>query len=241
MQTRTDEIADGIYRFSTYVERAGLTFNQYLVQAEQPLLFHCGLRALFPIISAAMAQIMPVSRLRWISFGHVEADELGGMNDWLSAAPDAQVAFGATGCAVSVNDLASRLPRPLQEGDVMDLGGKTVRYIATPHVPHGWDAGLLFEETTRTLLCGDLFTHMGEVPPLTSNDIIGPAFEAEREYQFTALTPRTVPTIIALKQFAAKVLALMHGAAFDGNCDQALTDLADGYDQRFRQAFAQVT
>ena len=238
METRTHEIADGIFRFSTYSSAAGLTFNQYLVKAEQPLLFHCGLRNLFPLISAAMAQIMPVNRLRWISFGHVEADELGGMNDWLNAAPDAQVAFGAIGCAVSVNDLALRLPRPLQEGDTIDLGGKTVRYIATPHVPHGWDAGLLFEETTRTLLCGDLFTHMGDVAPLTSNDIIGPAFDAEREYQYSALTPHTARTVLALKQFAPKTLALMHGSAFNGNCEQALTELAEGYDHRFRQAFA---
>jgi len=238
METRTDEIADGIYRFSTFVDRAGLSFNQYLVKAEQPLLFHCGLRGLFPLISAAMARLLPVSGLRWVCFGHVEADELGGMNDWLNAAPDAQVAFGAMGCAVSVNDLASRLPRPLQDGDVLDLGGKRVRYIATPHVPHGWDAGLLFEETTQTLLCGDLFTRMGEVPPRTSGDIVGPAFEAEGEYLATALTPRTAPTIQALQELAPKMLALMHGSAFEGDCVQALTDLADGYDLRLRQALA---
>jgi len=236
METRTDEIADGIYRFSTYIDRAGLTFNQYLVRAEQPLLFHCGLRGLFPLVSAAMAPLLPVSQLRWICFGHVEADELGGMNDWLSVAPEAQVAFGAMGCAVSVNDLASRMPRPLKDGDVLDLGGKEIRYLATPHVPHGWDAGLLFEETTRTLLCGDLFTRMGEVPPLTSGDIVGPAFEAEEEYLATALTPRTAPTILALKELAPQRLALMHGSAFEGNCDQALTDLAEGYDLRLRQA-----
>jgi len=236
MQTQTDEIADGIYRFSTYIDRAGLTFNQYLVQAEQPLLFHCGLRGLFPLISEAMARLMPISRLRWVCFGHVEADELGGMNDWLNAAPEAEVAFGAMGCAVSVNDLAVRMPRPLQNGDLIDLGGKTVRYIATPHVPHGWDAGLLFEETTRTLLCGDLFTRMGDVPARTSGDIIGPAFEAENEYLATSLTPRTASTILALKAFAPRVLALMHGSAFEGNCDDALTSLAQGYDQRLRQA-----
>jgi len=140
------------------------------------------------------------------------------------------------GCAVSVNDLAVRMPRPLQNGDLIDLGGKTVRYIATPHVPHGWDAGLLFEETTRTLLCGDLFTRMGDVPARTSGDIIGPAFEAENEYLATSLTPRTASTILALKAFAPRVLALMHGSAFEGNCDDALTSLAQGYDQRLRQA-----
>jgi len=235
METRTDEIADGIYRFSTYIERAGLVFNQYLVLAEQPFLFHCGLRGLFPLISKAMTGITNPNRLRWISFGHVEADELGGMNDWLSVAPDAQVFFGSLGCAVSVNDLASRLPRPLEHGDTVDLGGKTVRYLATPHVPHGWDAGLFFEETTRTLLCGDLFTRLGEVPARTSDDIVGPAFEAEDQYLATALTPLTAPTIRRLTQFAPVTLALMHGSAFDGDCPKALEELAGGYEARLNR------
>ncbi len=232
METRTDEIANGIYRFSTYIERAGLAFNQYLVLADQPLLFHCGLRNLYPLISQALSTILPVDRLRWISFGHVEADELGGMNEWLAAAPNAQVAFGAIGCTVSVNDLASRPPLPLQNQDRLDLGGKTIRYLYTPHVPHGWDAGILFEETTSTLLCGDLFTRMSEVPPRTSEDIVGPAFEAEDTYLATALTPQTGPTIRRLMELAPATLALMHGSAFDGDCRKALGDLASGYEKR---------
>ncbi len=238
METRTDEIADGIYRFSTYIERAGLVFNQYLVLAEQPLLFHCGLRNLFPLVSKAMSGIMNPNRLRWISFGHVEADELGGMNDWLTAALDAEVAFGAVGCAVSVNDLAFRPPRPLKDGDALDLGGKAVRYLSTPHVPHGWDAGLFYEETTRTLLCGDLFTRLGEVPARTSNDIVEPAFEAEDQYLATALTPLTAPTIRRLTELAPVTLALMHGPAFDGDCRKALEELADGYEVRLNQQLA---
>ncbi len=238
METRTDEIADGIYRFSTYIERAGLVFNQYLVVAEQPLLFHCGLRGLFPLISKAMSGILNPNRLRWISFGHVEADELGGMNEWLAAAADAQVCFGSLGCAVSVNDLASRQPRPLEHGDTLDLGGKTVRYLSTPHVPHGWDAGLLFEETTRTLLCGDLFTRLGEVPASTSDDIVAPAFEAEEQYLATALTPLTAPTIRRLTELAPVTLALMHGPAFDGDCRKALEELASGYEARLNLQLA---
>ncbi|MFC7718555.1 oxygen-binding di-iron domain-containing protein [Nonomuraea recticatena] len=139
-------------------------FNQYLVDAEEPLLFHTGLRGLFPLVSAAVERVMPVERLRWVTFGHLEADECGSMNSWLAAAPHAQIAHGALGCLVSVNDLADRPPRPLADGEVMDLGGKRMRRIETPHVPHGWDAGLFFEETTGTLLCGDLFTSMGSPP-----------------------------------------------------------------------------
>ena len=133
-------------------------FNQFLINAEEPLLFQTGLRSLFPLASATVERVIPIERLRWITFGHVEADECGSMNSWLTAAPQAQVAHGAIRCIVSVNDLADRPPRPLQDGEVIDLGGKRVRRIETRHVPHGWDAGVFFEETTGTLLCGDLFT-----------------------------------------------------------------------------------
>ena len=158
MHTDIDEVMAGIYRLSTYIEEVDFTFNQYLIDADQPLLFHCGMRALFPVISAAVPQVMPLTRLRWVSFGHWEADESGAMNDWLEAASEAQVAVGTMGCMLSVNDLAVRPPKPLEDEESLDLGGKRVRYLATPHVPHGWDAGVLFEETSKTLFCGDLFT-----------------------------------------------------------------------------------
>src|ERR1041385_2156397 len=145
MQTTIDEIADGIYRLSTFVAEiappAGFVFNQFLIDADQPLLFHCGHRGIFPSISAAAAKVMPVDHLRWITFGHVEADECGAMNNWLAAAPEAKVALGMTACMVSLTDLADRPPRALADGEVLDLGGKRVRYIDTPHVPHGWEAG----------------------------------------------------------------------------------------------------
>src|SRR6185312_9365531 len=168
METRISEIADGIYRLSTFVPEiappAGFTFNQFLIDADQPLLFHCGPRAMFASISAAVAQVLPPEQMRWIAFGHVESDECGAMNAWLAAAPQAVVAHGAIGCMVSLNDLADRPPRALADGEVIDLGGKRVRHIDTPHVPHAWEARVLYEETTGTLLCGDLFTHIGNGP-----------------------------------------------------------------------------
>jgi len=232
MQTQMTEIAPDIYRLSTYLSDADFMYNQFVIDAEEPLLFHCGLRALFPSVSAAVERVIPVERLRWITFGHVEADECGAMNSWLAAAPHAQVAHGAMGCAVSVNDLADRPPRPLRDGEVIDLGGKRVRRIETPHVPHGWDAGLFFEETTSTLLCGDLFTATGVSPALTEHDIVGPALRAEDAARATCLTPSTGPVIRALAGLRPRALGLMHGPAYIGDCAQALRDLACAYDQR---------
>ncbi len=164
MNTRVTEIADGIYQLSTHIEQAGptgFTFNQFLVDGDEPLLFHTGLRVMFPAVAEAIATVMPLRRLRWITFGHFEADECGAMNDFLEAAPDATVAHGAVGVMVSVADQANRAPRVLADGDVLDLGGKRMRRIETPHVPHGWDAGLFYEETTGTLFAGDLLTRGG--------------------------------------------------------------------------------
>ena len=174
METQLDEIADGIFRLSTFVPDigpTGFTFNQFLVQGEEPLLFHTGPRAMFPNVSEAISRVFPVASLRWITFGHVEADKCGAMNLFLGVAPAAQVAHGALGCMVSLNDLADRPPIPMADGDVLDLGGKRVRHIDTPHVPHGWEARVFFEETTSTLLCGDLFTHLGNGPAVTEGDI----------------------------------------------------------------------
>jgi flavorubredoxin len=238
MITKIDEIADGIYRLSTFVPEiaapSGFTFNQFLIRAEQPLLFHCGHRAMFPSISAAVAKVMPVDRLRWISFGHVEADESGSMNQWLQAAPQAQVAHGQIACMVSLNDLADRAPRILAEGEAIDLGGKRVRFVNTPHVPHGWEAGVMFEETTQTLLCGDLFTHVGDGPALTNRDIVAPAIVAEEMFQASALTPATAPTLRKLASLNPRTLALMHGSSYMGDGAGALHSLADFYAVRLR-------
>lgn len=236
MNTVLDEITTGIYRVSTYIDQADFTFNQYLIDADQPLLFHCGMRGLFPSVSAAVAKVAPLARLRWISFGHWEADESGAMNDWLAAAPEAQVAVGAIGCMLSVNDLAVRPPRALENDEVLDLGGKRVRYLATPHVPHCWDAGLLFEETTRTLFCGDLFTQIGKSPAVSEADLIAPALAAEDAFKATSLTPDTAPTIRRLAALQPAMLALMHGPAYRGDCERALHALADAYAERLQRA-----
>ena len=239
METQIDEIADGIYRLSTHVAEvappAGFTFNQFLVTADEPLLFHCGMRGLFPLVSAAVAKIMPIESLRWVSFGHVEADECGAMNQFLTVAPRAEVAHGMIACMVSLNDLADRKPRALANGEVLDLGGKRVRYVDTPHVPHGWEAGVLYEETTRTLLCGDLFTHVGGGTALTESDILAPAIAAEEMFQATALTPHTAPTLRTLADLEPRTLALMHGASYRGDGGTALRGLADYYAGRMQK------
>jgi len=236
METQADEIAPGIYRLSTYLPDvappAGFTFNQFLIVAEEPFLYHCGPRSLFPLVSAAVASILPVECLRWISFGHIEADECGAMNLWLSAAPDAHVVYSPLGCDVSVNDLADRPPRALADGEVLDLGGKRVRLIATPHVPHGWEAQALYEEVTGTLFCGDLFSHVGNGAPLVEEDIVPAAMAAEDLFAATSLGPQTAPTLRRLSELSPTVLALMHGSSFRGDGAKALQRLADRYEQR---------
>ncbi len=239
MKTAIDEIAEGIYRICTYVADAaldGFTFNQFIIDAEEPLLFHTGPRKMYPEIAEAAERVMPVDRLRWISFGHVESDECGSMNRWLHAAPDAVLAVGQLGLDVSVGDLADRMPLAWADGEVFDLGGRRVRRIETPHVPHGWDAGLLYEEVTGTLLAGDLFTHTGGGPPMRDDDIVERAFAAEDMFKATALTPATAPTIRRLADLAPTTLALMHGSSFDGDCQEALVALADGYEARLLDA-----
>src|SRR5262249_41933971 len=160
------------------VAPGGFTFNQFLVLGDEPLLFHTGPRRMFPLVREAVARLTPPEKLRWITFGHYEADECGSMNDWLAIAPRAEVAHGQTGVMVSLNDMADRPPRILQDDETIDLGGKRVRWMDTPHIPHGWEAGLIYEETSNTLLCGDLFTQTGNDAALTEKDIVGPAIAA---------------------------------------------------------------
>jgi flavorubredoxin len=229
METKTDEVVDGIYRFSTFIPEVGIPFNQYLVMADEPLLFHTGMHGLFPLVSEAVARVMPLERLRWISFGHYEADECGAMNDWLAVAPDAQVAHTMIGVMVSIGDQVSRPPRGLDDGEVLDLGGKRLRHLYTPHVPHAWDAGLLYEETTNTLLCGDLFGGLGESPAVSSDDPVEPAMEAEAAFHPSSITPATAPTLRRLAGLAPSSVAMMHGPVFQGDGRDALERLADAY------------
>jgi flavorubredoxin len=241
MDTRIDEVADRIFRLSTFVPDigpTGFTFNQYLIDDEAPLLFHTGPRAMLPLVSDAIATVTSLERLRWITFGHVEADECGAMNELLAAAPEAKVAHGALGCMVSINDLANRTPVPLADGEVIELGNHRVRHIDTPHVPHGWEARLLFEETTNTLFCGDLFTQLGDPPAISTEDIVGPASQAEDIFGYSSLNPKTGPTIRSLANLAPTTLAVMHGSCFAGDGATALLMLADEYDARIAVASA---
>ena len=241
METKVDEIAEGIYRLSTFLPAVGprgFTFNQFLVDAAEPLLFHCGQRALFPAVSQAVTRVMDPRRLRWIAFSHIEADECGSLGEWLAAAPGATVTHGAIGCAIWLNDQAPRPPRALADGEVLDLGGRRVRRLDTPHVPHCWDAGLLFEETTGTLFTSDLLTHVGDPPALTGGDILGPAVEAERRFGYTALTPATGTTIRRLAALEPRTLAVMHGSSFSGDAPAVLGSLASFYDELLQKSTA---
>ena len=238
MQTNIHEIADGIYRLATVIPEVapgGFTFNQYLIDGDEPMLFHTGARQLFPLVSDAVGKVIDVDKLRWVSFGHVESDECGSMNQWLAAAPNATVAFNPLGCMVSLNDLCDRLPHQLvTEEQGHELGGHVLRCLPTPHVPHGWEAQVMFDETTRTLFCGDLFTQTGEGPAIVHDaDLIQPALDAEDLFGATALTANTAPTLRKLAALEPRTLALMHGPAFAGDCRQALLDLADAYEARF--------
>jgi flavorubredoxin len=236
MTTNLDEIAPNIYRLSTFVSDigpTGLTFNQFLLDDDEPLLFHTGHRSMFPSISEAIERILPIDRLRWITFGHIESDECGAMNDLLAAAPQAQVTHGALGCLVSVNEMADRAPRPLADGEIIELGTKRVRHLDTPHVPHAWEARVLYEETTNTLLCGDLFTHLGNGPAVTTDDIVQPAMDAEAMFRASSLAPDTAAVMRKLGDLAPSTLALMHGSTFSGEGREALYDLASAYESQY--------
>ena len=211
METRISEIADGIYRLDPRPRHrpAGrLCLQSVLVLGDEPLMFHTGLRKMFRLNRDAVSRIISPERLRWIAFGHFEADECGALNEWLAVAPQAQAAHGQTGCMVSLNDMADRPPRALEDGETVDLGGgKRVRFIDTPHTPHGWDAGVLYEESTRTLLCGDLFTQLGDGPALTDGDVVGPAIAAEDLFRYSCLNPGMGTTIRALAGLSPRTLA----------------------------------
>jgi flavorubredoxin len=230
---QVSEITDGIYRISTFVPEVGptgFTFNQFLVDGDEPLLFHTGGRGMFPLVAEAVATVLPVESLRWISFGHVESDECGSMNMWLAAAPDSTVAFGALGCDISLNDMCDRAPRALADGEVLDIGGRRLRQISTPHVPHGWEAQVLFEETTGTLFCGDLLSQLGAPAALTTDDIVEPAMEAEDLFHQSCLAPHTASVLRTLGDLEPTTLAVMHGASYSGDGRQVLNTLADRYD-----------
>lgn len=231
MDTRIDEIAPDIFRLSTFVEDispVGFTFNQFLVRGEEPFLFHTGPRQMYPLVSDAVGRLIDLESLRWISFAHVESDELGAMNLFLAAAPGATVAHGPLACMVSLNDLADRPPMPVT--DVLDIGGHRMRFIPTPHVPHNWESGLWFDETTYTLLAGDLFTALGDGPAIVDTDLVERALEAEALFQSTSLGVATAPTMRSLAELEPAVVACMHGPSHQGDGGAQLRRLADEYE-----------
>jgi len=228
--TRIDEIAAGIYRIATPLAAVpgGFSFNQYLLLDDRPLLFHTGLRRMFPLVREAIAAVMPVERLRYVSFGHFEADECGALNAFLAAAPRAEPLCGEVAAMVSINDTADRPPRVVRDGEAVSLGRHSVQWIAAPHLPHAWENGFLFEATTQTLLCGDLFTQGGaEHPPVTEQDILAPseAFRAQADYySHTKQAPQMIERLAALQP---ATLACMHGAAWRGDGARLLRALGE--------------
>jgi flavorubredoxin len=231
-ETRVDEIADGIYRIATPVPPSvapgGFSFSQYLIVDEEPLLFHTGLRRIFPQVRDAIARVMPVERLRWISFSHFEADECGALNEFLAAAPKAEPLCGKIAAMVSVNDVADRRPRAMADGELIPLGRHTVRWLETPHLPHAWECGFLMERTTRTLLCGDLFTEGGaDHPPLSSADILESSERFRQALDYYSHTRGARAMLARIAMEAPTTLARMHGSAWQGEGAKLLMALAD--------------
>ena len=229
--TRVDEIADGIYRISTPVPASvvpgGFTFNQYLIRDESPLLFHTGPRMLFDAVRGGIARVLPVETLRYVSFSHVEADECGTLNPLLALAPRAQPLCGQVAAMVSIADLADRAPVALADGESLSLGRHTVRWHDAPHLPHGWECGFLSETTTRTLLCGDLFTQFGEShAPVTESDILEPSEAGRRRMDYYSHSPDTGRLLEKLAATAPATLACMHGSAWRGDGAAMLRALA---------------
>lgn len=229
--TNVHEIAERIYRINTPValpgDEAGFSFNQYLIDDDEPLLFHTGLRQLFPLVLEAVASVMPVARLRHVAFSHVEADECGSLNQWLAAAPQAAPLCGTIAAMVSIGDLADRPPRALADGEVVPLGRHRVRWFDAPHVPHGWECGFLMEEHSGTLLCGDLFTQPGDAQPaLIETDVLGPSEAFRHAMDYYSHGPHTGAVLEKLALANPTTLACMHGSAWRGDGAGLLRALA---------------
>lgn len=240
MRTNLEEIADGIFQISTFLPDAGergFTLNQFLVRADEPLLFHLGPKFLFENMSEFVGRVTKLHRILYLAFSHVESDECGALGQWLTGGSrQAQVVMGTVAAQWTAADLTTAPVKALRDGELLDLGDKRVRWKATPHVLHGWDAGMLLEETTNTLLCADVFTQLGERPPVTDTaDIVEWALAAEDELGATAVTATLPATLAELAEMRPDTLAVMHGASFDGDCRDALHALAEGYRHRLER------
>lgn len=230
--TTVTEIAGEVYRISTFAPDYGIQFNQFLVKDDEPFLMHTGFKAMFSATRDAVASVLDPARLRWIGFSHFESDECGALNEWLAAAPQAQAVSSFVGVMVNLNDFAVRPARALADNEVLSIGRRRLRFLATPHVPHCWDAGLFFEETDRTLFCSDLFFQPGNPAAVTGDDIVAAARAAIREGKAGPLandlpyTRHTDATLRRLADLQPRTLAAMHGSSFTGNGEHALGELA---------------
>jgi flavorubredoxin len=220
------EIADGIFRIATFIPEANITFNQFLIADEKPLLFHTGQRLLFPLTLEAVRQVIDPTRLRYISWSHLEADESGALNEFLQVAPQAEAVHSELGVVVNVNDFAIRPAKVMGDGEVLDLGQHKLRFMITPQVPHCWDAILAFEETTGTLMASDLFTQLGEKASMTSGDMVERTMASHKQLPtYIPVSQHTARVFDRLEALRPGVLACMHGPAFSGDAVQALRDL----------------
>ncbi|MRR06011.1 MAG: MBL fold metallo-hydrolase [Deltaproteobacteria bacterium] len=235
MKSRIDEIAPDLYRISIYFSGYDLQFNQFLVIDDEVLLYHTGMRKMFPLVREAVAKVVQPSRVRWIGFSHFEADECGSLNEWLSLAPQAEFISGTIAATVNLNDFAHRRGRVLTDKDILTTGRRRFRLLETPQVPHAWDSSLLLDETESVLFCSDLFLQNGDVAPLTEEDLVEPARQALLAYQAGPLrhpmlnTRLTQNTLLALAGLKPKLLAFMHGSSFSGNGERAILNLSQMY------------
>lgn len=225
------EIAPDVHRISILYPEINLQFNHFLVVDDEPLLYHTGMRRMFPEVLESVRRIIDPAKLRWIGFSHFEVDECGSLNDWLKVAPHAQAVSGVVGSLVNLTDFADRPPRALNTDEVFCTGRMRFQYRPTPHLPHGWDAGVLYEQSQSVLFCSDLFTHNGDVEPITESDILGRARESIADFQagplmdYMPYTPNTRPLLEGLAALKPRTLATMHGSSFTGDCSKALLGL----------------
>ncbi len=240
--TRIDEIAPDVFRLSVYVPQIDMQFNHFLVRDDEPLLFHAGLRSMFATLRDAVGTLIDPARLRYVAWSHFESDECGALNDWLQVAPQCEPVCTLVGKLVSVDDFSARPARGMTPADVLSTGRYRYRFHPSPHIPHGWDAGVLFEETHKTLFCSDLFHHFGDPAPVTLSDLVEPTRQAMQQMQqgplagYMPYTRATDGVLRTLAELMPQTLAVMHGSSYRGPADRQLNDLAGVIRENFDHA-----
>jgi flavorubredoxin len=241
MTARVDEIAPGVVRISVHRPdglHGGLVYNQFVILAERPMLVHTGMRTIFPVVLAGVREVIDPASLGWITGAHASRpDEFGAVNEWLAVAPGAQVVHGTIAVRVCLRHVADRPPVAVSDRATVDLGGRQVRFVATPHVPF-WEAGLWIDEATRTLFCGDLFTMAGDPPAVTDADIVGPTLDFEARMRHFTVSAHVAPTLRMLIDLGPRLLAPMHGPAYTGDGPAALAAMVEHYEAVVSAAMA---